>query len=142
MRTITALLIVLAASAAWAVTPDSLASQAAIVATEQSVLDSMTSQGYADALQGTVAADSVLAANGVRVLVYAPASGVRDAEYVCVDVPRSTWGDIAKIRWDIEVGTYPVSATNIGGRYLCHRTKTSAVLESISLFLSKTNLEE
>jgi hypothetical protein len=142
MRTIITALLVLAAAAAWGVTEEELAAQAAVVAAEQGALDSLTSQSYADALQATVAADSALTANEVRVLVYAPEIGTRDAQYVYVDVQRDDMGPIAQIRWDIEVSTYPAEAAAIRGRYLVHRLKAALVLEDTRAFLIATNLEE
>ena len=144
MRTIIVALTVLMAAASWAVTVEDIAKQAAVVAAQQAVLDSMTSQSHADALQATVDADSTLATNSVRILVASVRveSGVRDPEYVCVDVPRGKWGALAQRMWDFEVRSLPVIATAIPGRYLVHRVRVPAVLTATASFITSTTLGE
>ena len=135
---------ILVASASWAVTVEELAAQAALVLSEQAALDSLTSLSRAETLQATVDTDSTLAANSVLVLVSSirPGSGVRDPDFVCLDVPRSTWGTIAQIRWDVAVAAYPVIATATAGRYLVHYRVAPTVLASVRAFVTSTNLEE
>ena len=141
MRTLSVLLLGLAlcclvACPAMGATAEEIVAQAAVVAAEQAVLDSLVSQGYADALQLAVDEDSLLTANGVHIYCASPhpLTGIRDnSGSVDVDIPYSQWDSATKLLWDARLSAAGnIDALEIStGRYLLHRTEVPALLELV-----------
>ena len=125
-----ALLFILPADA---VTPEQIAAQQAVVAVEQSKLDSLQSLQQAEQLQvSLIDADSVLAANNILIIVDAKPF---DAMYVCIDVPYSSWPVQVQQFWTLGLTLAPQHFPVSTGRYEVHRNNVAGFLAATKSFL-------
>jgi len=125
-----ALLFILPADA---VTPEQIAAQQAVVAVEQSKLDSLQSLQQAEQLQvSLIDADSVLAANNILIIVDAKPF---DAMYVCIDVPYSSWPVQVQQFWTLGLTLAPQHFPVSTGRYEVHRDNVAGFLAATKSFL-------
>jgi len=126
-----ALLFILPADA---VTPEQIAAQQAVVAVEQSKLDSLQSLQQAEQLQvSLIDADSVLAANNILIIVDAKPF---DAMYVCIDVPYSSWPVQVQQFWTLGLTLAPQHFPVSTGRYEVHRDNVAGFLAATKSFLT------
>lgn len=140
-----ALAVALVAPALAQVTPEELAAQAAAVAEAQAALDSLTSLAYAEALAALADSNETLAAAGVQVLIVTPAAGtgLRDAEYVDVDIPYTEWDAATRRLWVLELRESGVAAIFASvGRYSVHRGNVPAFLALVETFIDGLAAEE
>jgi len=132
-------------SAAAEVTREELAAQAAAVAEAQAALDSLFSLANAQALAALADSNEALAAASVQVLIATPSSvsGLRDPDYVDVDIPYSTWDAATRRLWVLTLREDGIAAINAGlGRYTLHRGNVPAFLTLVELFLDSAEDEE
>jgi len=133
-----ALAVALVAPALAEVTPEDLAEQAAAVAAAQSALDSLTSLANAQALAALADSNETLAAAGVQILIATPAArtGLRDAQYVDVDIPVAEWDASTRRLWALELRESNVAAIFVSvGRYSVHRGNVPAFLALAETFI-------
>jgi hypothetical protein len=126
MRALIAALLL--AGAAGAVTQDEIDAQRAVVAKQQAVLDSLLSLHRAE----QVVLNPTLAAGKVRALVASAASktGLRDPQYVNIEVPYVTWDESKKALWRAELiqSRLKVLATETAGLYRVRQDAIEAFL--------------
>lgn len=140
-----ALAVAMVAPAVAEVTPEDLAEQAAVVAAAQSALDSLTSLSYAQSLAALADSNETLATAGVQIEIATPAdlTGLRDPEYVDVDIPVAEWDAATRRLWSLELRESGVAAIFVAvGRYSVHRGNVPAFLALVETFIDGLAEEE
>jgi len=131
----TLIVILILSTAAWGVTEEDITVQKAAVLNSQATLDSLCSLLLAE----TTEIDSLIFAASVRVLVVtsAKATGLRDPEFVDIDVPYSTWDSLTKREWAVELREGPKHTAVGVGLYSVRKDRVAAFLTMTKAFLTR-----
>ena len=148
MKTIVAV-VLLTCVGSWAVTPEDITEQAAVVAAAQASLDSLSSLGHAEAWQTIIdSTDSLLTANRVTVEIVTidPTLGaIRDPLYVDVDLSTAyaSWGVNTRGNWALDLRTAGTGAiARTAGRYSVHDSDVQKFLDFTEAFIVSTEEED